>query len=173
MIGALTLTKSLLNKHARWCPVRRLLLGARARGNDGSDTPNSLRLCAMLDAWCYAPYCAMRNARGAIFLGSLTSKLADSLCVDYLAPVTTRWSVWRSRLLWLSKRPASNRRLLAMKFTFGDWIWQQKKNSSDMLGFFLFFLIRSYRQRQSSHSHRRWQALLRYWWQSRWCSRGR
>ena len=32
----------------------------------------------------------MRNARGAIFLGLLASKLADSLCVDYLAQVTTR-----------------------------------------------------------------------------------
>ena len=29
------------------------------------------------------------NARGAIFLGSLTSELADSLCVDYPAQVTT------------------------------------------------------------------------------------
>ena len=47
-------------------------------------------LCALLDAWCYAPRYAKRNARGAIFLGSLTSKLADSLCVDYLAQVTTR-----------------------------------------------------------------------------------
>ena len=37
-----------------------------------------------------APCCAAHNARGAIFLGSLTSKLADSLCVDYLAQVTTR-----------------------------------------------------------------------------------
>ena len=34
----------------------------------------------MLDALCYATYCAMRNARGAIF--------ADSLCVDYLVQVT-------------------------------------------------------------------------------------
>jgi hypothetical protein len=32
----------------------------------------------------------MRNAREAIFLGSLTSKLADSLCVDYLAQATIR-----------------------------------------------------------------------------------
>jgi hypothetical protein len=40
-----------------------------------------------------APCCASLNARGAIFLGSLTSKLADSLCVDYLAQVTTPWSV--------------------------------------------------------------------------------
>ena len=33
---------------------------------------------------------ALRStARGAIFLGSLASKLADSLCVDYLAKVTT------------------------------------------------------------------------------------
>jgi hypothetical protein len=31
----------------------------------------------------------MRNAREAIFLGSLTSKLADSLYVDYLAQATT------------------------------------------------------------------------------------
>ena len=29
------------------------------------------------------------TARGAIFADSLTSKLADSLCVDYLAQVTT------------------------------------------------------------------------------------
>ena len=43
----------------------------------------------MLDAWCFAPCCATHNARGAIFLGSLTSKLADSLYVDYLAQVTT------------------------------------------------------------------------------------
>ena len=43
----------------------------------------------MLDALCYAPCYVTRNARGAIFLGSLTSKLADSLCVDYLAQVTT------------------------------------------------------------------------------------
>ena len=44
----------------------------------------------MLDAWCYAPYCAMRNARGAIFTDSLAIKLVDSLCVDYPAQVTTR-----------------------------------------------------------------------------------
>ena len=56
-------------------------------------TPYELRLCATLDAWCYAPYCATRNARGAIFTDSLTSELADSLCVDYLAQVTTPWLV--------------------------------------------------------------------------------
>ena len=53
-------------------------------------TPNSLRLCATLDAWCYAPCCVIHNARGAIFLGLLASELADSLYVDYLAQVTTR-----------------------------------------------------------------------------------
>ena len=58
--------------------------------NDGTYTPNSLRLCALLDAWCYAPCCTTCNARGAIFLGSLASELADSLCVDYLEQVTTR-----------------------------------------------------------------------------------
>ena len=60
--------------------------------DDGSHTPDELRLCATLDAWCYAPCYAERNARGAIFLGSLTSKLADSLCVDYPAQVTPPWS---------------------------------------------------------------------------------
>ena len=44
----------------------------------------------MLDAWCFAPCCVIHNARGAIFTDSLTSKLADSLYVDYLAQVTTR-----------------------------------------------------------------------------------
>ena len=39
----------------------------------------------MLDTWCFALYCATPNARGAIFLGSLASELADSLCVDYPA----------------------------------------------------------------------------------------
>ena len=56
-------------------------------------TPNSLRLGTSLDAWCCAPCCVSRNARGAIFLGSLTSKLADSLCVYYLVQVTTSWFV--------------------------------------------------------------------------------
>ena len=32
-----------------------------------------LIICASLDAWCFALRCAWRNARGAIFLGSLTS----------------------------------------------------------------------------------------------------
>ena len=41
-------------------------------------------------AQCFAPCCVTHNARGAIFTDSLTSKLADSLCVDYLAQVTTR-----------------------------------------------------------------------------------
>ena len=43
----------------------------------------------MLDAWRFAHCCALHNAHGAIFLGSLASELADSLCVDYLAQVTT------------------------------------------------------------------------------------
>ena len=47
-------------------------------------------ICAMLDAWCFAPCYVTHNARGAIVLGSLTSKLADSLCVDYLVQVTPR-----------------------------------------------------------------------------------
>ena len=34
--------------------------------------------------------CVTHNARGAIFTDSLTSKLADSLCVDYPAQVITR-----------------------------------------------------------------------------------
>ena len=55
-----------------------------------SYTPDELHIFALLDAWCFAPCCATLNARGAIFLGSLTSKLADSLCVDYLALVITR-----------------------------------------------------------------------------------
>ena len=63
---------------------------SRNTQNEGSYTPYSLRLYASLDAWCYAPCCVTHNARGAIFLGSLTSKLADSLCVDYPAQVTTR-----------------------------------------------------------------------------------
>ena len=46
-----------------------------------------------LDARCFAPCCASRNARGAIFTDSLASKLADSLCVDYPAQVTTPWLV--------------------------------------------------------------------------------
>ena len=58
--------------------------------SDWAYTPYELRLCALLDAWCFAPCCASHNARGAIFTGSLTSKLVDSLCVDYLAQVTTR-----------------------------------------------------------------------------------
>ena len=37
-------------------------------------TPHSLRLCALLDAWCWAPCCVTHNARGAIVLGSLTSR---------------------------------------------------------------------------------------------------
>ena len=45
---------------------------------------------ASLDAWCFAPCCVTHNARGAIFTDSLTSELADLLCVDYLAQVTTR-----------------------------------------------------------------------------------
>ena len=60
------------------------------RRDDGSHTPNELRLCALLDAWCFAPCCVTHNARGAIFLDSLTSKLADSFCGDYPAQVTTR-----------------------------------------------------------------------------------
>ena len=44
-------------------------------------------------AQCFAPCCVTHNARGAIFTDSLTSKLADSLCVDYLAQVTTPWLV--------------------------------------------------------------------------------
>ena len=42
-------------------------------------------ICALLDAWRFAHCCALHNAHGAIFLGSLASKLADSLCVDYPA----------------------------------------------------------------------------------------
>ena len=42
--------------------------------DDETYTPDELRLYATLDAWCYAPYCAMRNARGAIFTDSLTSR---------------------------------------------------------------------------------------------------
>ena len=68
----------------------KLWLKQLMRRNDGTYTPNSLRLCASLDAWCFAPYCATRNARGAIFLGSLASQLAASLCVDYPEQVTTR-----------------------------------------------------------------------------------
>ena len=41
--------------------------------DDGTYTPDEPRLFASLDAWCYAPCCAAHNARGAIFLGSLTS----------------------------------------------------------------------------------------------------
>ena len=41
--------------------------------DDGTYTPCSLSICATLDAWRYAPYCATLNTRGAIFLGSLTS----------------------------------------------------------------------------------------------------
>ena len=62
----------------------------------------------MLDAWCFALYCATPNDRGAIFLGSLASELADSLCVDYLAQETTPWLVWPLRLLLRSKRHWSN-----------------------------------------------------------------
>ena len=63
----------------------------RKYANDVLILPTSYAsaLCLMLDAWCYAPYCAMRNARGAIFLGLLASELADSLFVDYLAQATT------------------------------------------------------------------------------------
>ena len=61
--------------------------------DDGSHTPDELRLYAMLDALCYAPCCVARNAREAIFTDSLTSKLVDLLCVDYLAQVTTPWLV--------------------------------------------------------------------------------
>ena len=63
------------------------------RINDGSYTPNSLRLCATLDAVCFALCCVTHNARGAIFTDLLTSELLDSLCVDYLAQVTTPWLV--------------------------------------------------------------------------------
>ena len=45
-------------------------------------------ICALLDDWRFAHCCALHNAHGAIFLGSLASKLADSLCVDYPAQVT-------------------------------------------------------------------------------------
>ena len=48
---------------------------------------------------------------------SLTSELADSLCVDYLAQVTTLWSVWLLLPRLLSKRQANNRRLFASKKT--------------------------------------------------------
>ena len=53
-------------------------------------TPISLRLCALLDALCFAPCCVTHNAREAIFTGSLASKLADSLSVDYPVQVTNR-----------------------------------------------------------------------------------
>ena len=42
---------------------------------------SALRL--MFEAWCFALCCVSNNARGAIFLGSLTSELVDSLSVDY------------------------------------------------------------------------------------------
>ena len=41
----------------------------------------------MLDAVCFALCCVTHNSRGAILTGSLTSKLADSLSVDYPAQV--------------------------------------------------------------------------------------
>ena len=63
------------------------------RRDDGTYTPNSRRLFATLDAVCFALCCVTHNARGAIFLGLLASKLADSLFVDYLALVTTPWLV--------------------------------------------------------------------------------
>ena len=57
--------------------------------DDETYTPDELRLCATLDAVCFALCCVTHNVRGAIFTDLLTSKLADSLCVDYLAQVTT------------------------------------------------------------------------------------
>ena len=50
-------------------------------------------ICTLLDAWRFAHCCDLHNAHGAIFLGSLASELADSLCVDYLAQVTAPWLV--------------------------------------------------------------------------------
>ena len=73
--------------------MRKIVLYSEKYDNWWAYTPCSLCLCATLDAWCFAPCCAPRNARGAIFLGSLASKLADSLCVDYRAQVTTPWLV--------------------------------------------------------------------------------
>ena len=70
-----------------------LLRKTTLRREDGSYTPYSQRLYATLDAVCFALCCVTHNARGAIFLGSLTSKLADSLYVDYPAQVTTPWLV--------------------------------------------------------------------------------
>ena len=61
----------------------------RKYANDGLILLARQGIRAALDARCFAPCCASRNARGAIFLGSLTSKLAVSLCVDYLAHATT------------------------------------------------------------------------------------
>jgi len=75
-----------------------------------SYTPNSLRLGTSLDAVCFALCCVTHNARGAIFLGSLTSKLADSLCVDYLVWVTTPWLALLLLLQLQLKRLASNPR---------------------------------------------------------------
>ena len=98
--------------------------------DDGSYTPYSLRLCASLDACCYAPCYAERNARRAIVLGSLTSKLADSLCVDYLSQVTTPWLVWLLLLQLLSKRLASN--CLIFK-AFWDLIEHCKKSFCENL----------------------------------------
>ena len=59
--------------------------------DDGSYTPDEPRLCATLDAMFFALCCVTHNARGAIFTDLHASKLADSLCVDYPAQVTTPW----------------------------------------------------------------------------------
>ena len=67
-----------------------LLRKITLRREDGSYTPYSQRLCATLDAVCFALCCVKHNARGAIFTSLLASELADSLCVDYLAQETTR-----------------------------------------------------------------------------------
>ena len=41
--------------------------------DDETYTPDELRLCATLDAVCFALCCVTHNARGAIFTDSLTS----------------------------------------------------------------------------------------------------
>ena len=82
------LPKSYIIRLLRKSPRSEALLKRLLQRDDGSHTPCSLRLRALLEAWCFAPCCTSRNARGAIFLGSLASKLAASLYVDYPAQVT-------------------------------------------------------------------------------------